>query len=75
MLRSDLCDYSDPYIAVEGTITVEGANNSDRKKNRSLTFKNNAPFSSCISKINGVINRKYIRFRNCNAYVQFNSIQ
>ena len=32
MLRSDLCDYSDPYIVVEGTITVEGANNSDRKK-------------------------------------------
>ena len=29
MLRSELCDYSDAYIAVKGTITVEGnkANN------------------------------------------------
>ena len=26
MLRADLCDYSDAYIVVEGTITVEGAN-------------------------------------------------
>ena len=32
MLRSDLCDYSDAYIVVKGNITVEGANNGDRKK-------------------------------------------
>ena len=25
MLRSDLCDYSDVYIVVKGTITVKGA--------------------------------------------------
>ena len=31
MLRSDLCDYSDAYIAVEGDITVEGANSRDKK--------------------------------------------
>ena len=54
MLRSDLCDYSDAYIAVKGDTTVEGANNRD-KKNRPLTFKINAPFISCISKINGVL--------------------
>ena len=24
MLRSDLCDYSDAYIVVKGTITFEG---------------------------------------------------
>ena len=24
MLRADLCDYSDAYILVKGTITVEG---------------------------------------------------
>ena len=24
MLRSELCDYSDVYIVVKGTITVEG---------------------------------------------------
>ena len=40
MLRSDLCDYSDAYIAVKGIITVEGTNNRD-KKNRPLAFKNN----------------------------------
>ena len=31
MLRSDLCDYSDAYIVVKGNITVEGANNRDKK--------------------------------------------
>ena len=54
MLRSDLCDYSDAYIVVTGDITVEGAHNRDRK-DRSLAFKNNAPFISCISKTNGVL--------------------
>ena len=52
MLRSDLCDYSDAYIVLKRNITVEGANNRD-KKNRPLAFKNNAPFISRISKING----------------------
>ena len=51
MLQSDLYDYSDAYIVVRGTVTVKGAENKDRK-NRSLVFKNNAPFISCISKIN-----------------------
>ena len=32
MLRSDLCDYSDIYIVVKRDITVEGANNRDKKK-------------------------------------------
>ena len=32
MLKSDLFDYSATYIAVEGDITLEGANNRDRKK-------------------------------------------
>ena len=54
MLRSDLCDYSNAYIDVKRDNTVEGANNRDNK-NRSLPFKNNAPFISCISKINGVL--------------------
>ena len=51
MLQSTLCDYSDAYIAVKGTITIEGANVRD-KHNRSLILKNNATFISCISKIN-----------------------
>ena len=52
MLRSDLCDYSDAYVWVKGKITV--ANPNDKANfNKELTLKNNAPFISCISKING----------------------
>ena len=47
MLRSDLCDYSDAYIVVKGTITVE-ADNNPKKRNKKLTFKNNAPPRSYI---------------------------
>ena len=59
MLRSSLCDYSDAYILVKGTITVtapranNGANNKRDKKNRPLILKNNASFVSCITRING----------------------
>ena len=28
MLRSEMCDYSNAYIAVKGIITVDGANNN-----------------------------------------------
>ena len=51
MLRSDLCDYGYAYIDVKGIITVTGTDNAN-KRNKKLTFKNNAPFRSCISKIN-----------------------
>ena len=50
MLRSDLCDFSDVYIVVKGTITIARPNNA--KRNKSVAFKNNAPFIYCISKIN-----------------------
>ena len=59
MLRSNLCDYSDAYILVKGKITVtapganNGANNIRDKRNRPLILKNNAPFVSCITRING----------------------
>ena len=59
MLRSDLCDYADAYILVNGTITAtangdnNNANNIRDKRNRPLILKNNAPFVSCITKING----------------------
>ena len=53
MLRSDLCDFSDTYIVVKGDITLED-NNDANKHNKNLAFENNAPFSNCISKINGV---------------------
>ena len=58
MLRSNLCDYSDAYILVKGTITVtapganNNANNIRDKRNRPLILKNNAPFVSCITRIN-----------------------
>ena len=52
MLRSHLCDYSDAYIVVKGTITVVRPDNA--KRNKATAFKNNAPFINCISKINGV---------------------
>ena len=59
MLRSDLCDYSDAYILVKGTITVtapgvnNNANNIRDKRNRPLKLKNNALFVSCITRVNG----------------------
>ena len=49
MLRSDLYDFSDAYIAVEGDIIVTEPDNA--KRNKSVTFENNAPFINCISKI------------------------
>ena len=51
MLRLDLCDYADAYILVNGTITVAGNQPRDRQ-NRPLILKNNAPFVSCITRIN-----------------------
>ena len=56
MLRSDLCDFSDAYIVVKGTITLT---KTDRRRfidirNRFLAFKNNASFTNCISKINNL---------------------
>ena len=59
MLRSNLCDYSDAYMLVKGAITVtapgvnNNANNIRDKRNRPLILKNNAPFVSCITRING----------------------
>ena len=57
MPRSDLCDYSDADIVVKVIIIVsatDGANNIRDKEIRPLGFENNAPFVSCISKVNGV---------------------
>ena len=52
MLRSDLCDCSDAYVWIKGTITVTNPNNN-ANFDRRLTLTNNAPFVSCISKIKG----------------------
>ena len=55
MLKSSLCDYSDAYILVKGTISANNtaaagaaANNTNKK----VIFKNCAPFTNCISEIN-----------------------
>ena len=55
MLRSDLCDYNDAYIAVKGIVTVSAEKRNRDEMNRQVILKNNAPFISCISKINGVL--------------------
>ena len=65
ILKSSLCDYSDAYILVKGTITVNNtaaqgavANNTNKK----VIFKNCAPFTNCISEINNtqIVNAKDI---------------
>ena len=50
MLRSILCDYSDAYILVSGTITVAAL--AGGGGNIHVVFKNCAPFTNCISEIN-----------------------
>ena len=57
MLKSSLCDYSDAYILVKGTITINGrgadaaARQAD-ERSKGVSFKNCAPFTNCISEIN-----------------------
>ena len=55
MLKSSLCDYSNAYILVKGTISVNNtaaqgaaANNTNKK----VIFTNCAPFTNCISEVN-----------------------
>ena len=38
---------------MKGEITLEGDNDGN-KQNKNLTFKNDSPFTNCISKINGI---------------------
>ena len=49
MLRSSLCDYSDAYILVKGTITVANTAAQDQPNNganKKVIFKNRAPFTT-----------------------------
>ena len=64
-LRSSLCDYSNAYILIKGNIAVNNtsadgaaANNTNKK----VIFKNCAPFTNCISKINNtqIDNAEYV---------------
>ena len=67
MLKPSLCDYSDTYILVSGTITIDGAKSHDEAKRldeyyKEVIFKNYASFTDCISEINNtqIDNTKYI---------------
>ena len=56
MLKSDLCDYSDAYIIVKRTTDLLAvAANWNDKSQKNVAFTNNAPFRSCISKINNTL--------------------
>ena len=57
MLKSSLCDNSDAYILVKGTITITGAGadaaaRQADERDKGVAFKNCAPFTNCISEIN-----------------------
>ena len=55
MLKSSLCDYSDAYIPVKGTIAVNNTAAADadaNNTNKKVIFKSCAPFTNCISEIN-----------------------
>ena len=64
VLRSSLCDYSGAYILVEGNISVNNTGTAAAPTNRNgkVIFKNCAPFTNCISKINNtqIDNAEYI---------------
>ena len=46
VLKSNLCDYNDAYILVSGDIITTANNHAT-----SIAFKNCAPFTKCITKI------------------------
>ena len=57
MSKSSLCDYSDAYILVKGTITITGAvadaaARQTDERDKGVAFKNCVPFINCISEIN-----------------------
>ena len=57
MLKSSLCNYSDAYILLIGTITITAAGDDAAarqadQRDKGVVFKNCAPFTNCISEIN-----------------------
>ena len=61
MPRSSLCDYS-AYILVSGTTTVAALAEGRRNNFIKVVFKNCAPFTNCIRKVNNtqIDNDKHI---------------
>ena len=67
MLRSNLCDYGDAYILVNGRIAItgggpDGAARRLDERDKRITFKNCAPFVKWINRINNTEtdNARYI---------------
>ena len=65
MLRYSLCDCIDTYILAKGNISVNNtaaAAADPDNRNKKVTFKNCAPFTNCIIKINNtqIDNAEYI---------------
>ena len=76
MLKSSLCDYSNPYILVKGTIVVNNTAAADadaNNTNKKVILKICAPFTNSISEINNtqVDNAKDID----NVMVMYNLIE
>ena len=46
-MKSNLCDFDDAYILVRGDFTIIGY------QAKQVAFKNRAPFTTCIRKIDG----------------------
>ena len=64
MLRSSLCDYSDAYILVKRNVSINntGTAAAPQNRNKKVIFRNCAPFTNCIAKINNtqIDNAEYI---------------
>ena len=57
MLKLSLCDYSNAYILIKGTLTVANTavkSQPNNAVNKKVTFKNCAPFTNCMSRINNM---------------------
>ena len=55
VLRSDLFDHSDVYIAATGMDRLAAATNKNDKAQKNIVFKNNVQFRSYVSKINSTL--------------------
>ena len=62
ILRSNLCDHSNVYLLVSGTVTVTALAAAGGNNNMQVAFNNFAPFTDCISEINNtqIDNANYI---------------
>ena len=76
MLKSSLCDYSDAYTLVKGTITVarEGADDAaiaTDRNNKKAICKNCSPFTDHITEIN---NTQVVNAKDLNVVMPINNL-